>query len=210
MVAGTTNPIRGKAMEKLPYLPPQINSLSGSGASTTRLPEMMIYASERARLLFGQYRKGDANDPETYVASIAAILSDYPAETIRYVTDPRSGIAANPLSDPETGRVWTGMPDAANVKRACELHYAPTRKLIERQAQARQQLEERDQLAIPDRSKRKTYEQLQVELAEVGIFIGAQNKPINIDEFRAKHGISKEQWDAIPNTSHVKPHNPQA
>jgi hypothetical protein len=51
--------------------------------SAERLPASMdleaaeaaSYAAERARLLLGCYRTGDANDPETYVAAITAILS---------------------------------------------------------------------------------------------------------------------------------------
>lgn len=160
------------------------------------------YAAERARLLFGQYRKGDANDPDIYVASIAAILSDYPPETMRYVTDPRTGIAANPLSDPETGRVWTGMPDPANVKRACELHYAPTVRLQQRNAAIRKQLAEREQLQIEDQRPRKSYQEIVDDFAAVGIFIGPQKAaPVDGETMRDKLGLSKEAWDAIPNAS---------
>lgn len=157
-----------------------------------------MYAMERARLLFGQYRAGDANDPDTYVASVAAILSDYPAETIRFVTDPRTGIAANPLKDPETGKVWTGMPDPANVKRACEIHYGPTRKAMEWETQARRMLAERQQ--IEDQRPRLTYEQIQAKFAEVGIEIGRKSKgAVDVGAVRKRFGISQEQWDAIPN-----------
>lgn len=185
-------------MDKIRYLPQRIDLSSELETSTDQRQQRALYASERARLLLGQYRKGDANDPEIYVATVAAILSEYPPETMRYVTDPRTGIAANPLSDPETGRVWTGMPDPANVKRACEMHVAPTRRLEQREAQIRAQFAERQQLAI--RGPRKTYEQLQTELAEVGIFIGVKsNAPINTNAFREQYGLSQEQWDAIPN-----------
>lgn len=188
-------------MDKIQYWPQRIGSSSESDNSTNQRQQRALYASERARLLFGQYRKGDANDPEIYVATVAAILADYPSETIRYVTDPRTGIAANPLSDPETGRVWSGMPDAANVKRACELHYAPTRRLMEREKAARQQIEERERLAIKSHRPRKTYEELKAELAEAGIFIGRgrPQKAIDIAAFREKFNISQEQFDAIPN-----------
>ena len=50
------------------------------------------YAAVRARILFGCYRKGDANDPETYTAAITAILAEYEPEVIQRVTDPRTGI----------------------------------------------------------------------------------------------------------------------
>ncbi len=50
-------------------------------------------AAERARLLFGCYRTGEANDPDTYTAAIASILCEYPMEVVQHVTDPRTGIA---------------------------------------------------------------------------------------------------------------------
>jgi hypothetical protein len=50
---------------------------------------------ERARILFGCYRRGDANDPDQYVASIAAVLTLYDRALIREVTDPRSGISTD-------------------------------------------------------------------------------------------------------------------
>ncbi len=137
------------------------------------------------------------------MATVAAILSDYPPETMRYVTDPRTGIAANPLADPETGRVWTGMPDAANVKRACEIHFLPTRKLMERETAVRLQLAEREQLAIEHKRPRKTYEELQAECAAVGLFIGQDRagkvSAMKAEDIQAKYGVTKEQWDAIPN-----------
>jgi hypothetical protein len=59
------------------------------------------------------------------VATIAAIMADYPLEIIKHVTDPRTGIAANPPGD------WTGMPNPADVKRALE----ERRRYLERVAE---------------------------------------------------------------------------
>lgn len=42
--------------------------------------------------MFGCYRKGDANDADTYVAAVAAVLACYSPDVIRRVTDPRSGL----------------------------------------------------------------------------------------------------------------------
>lgn len=64
----------------------------------------------RTALLFGCYRKGDANDPEVYTAAIAAILSEYPQEVVDYVTDPRTGLP----------RKLKFMPNPAEVSEACE------------------------------------------------------------------------------------------
>lgn len=160
----------------------------------------MAYGAERARFLFGQYRKGEANDPEIYVASIAAILSEYPAETIRYVTDPRTGIAANPPRDKKTGMVWTGMPNPAEVKNACEKHYGPERRRIERDAVEHRQLQDRAR-ALPDNRPRKTYEQLVEDCRRKGLNIGPKVKPIpapEIDALCASAGMIREQFDALP------------
>ena len=68
---------------------------------------------ERAALLFGCYRRGDANDPETYVAAVAAVLSLYGSDIIREATDPRTGI--------QTSEKFAAfMPNAGELKIYCE------------------------------------------------------------------------------------------
>src|SRR3990167_5280588 len=91
-----------------PYTTRQPTYLSGS-ANSTNCP--VSYAAERARLLFGCYRRGDANDPDTYVAAVTAVLAHFSAEVVKAVTDPYSGL---PGRKSESG--WTGMPDVAEVK----------------------------------------------------------------------------------------------
>lgn len=75
-------------------------------------------------MLFGSYRRGDANDPDAYVAAIAAVLSIYPTEIIREVTDPRTGIATNE-------KYMSFMPNAGELKVYCE-GVAARRERIER------------------------------------------------------------------------------
>lgn len=53
---------------------------------------------------------GDANDPETYTAAVAAVLAEYPPEVVRLVTDPRTGIA----------RTLKFLPSVAEVAGACD------------------------------------------------------------------------------------------
>ena len=60
--------------------------------------------------MFGCYRKADANDPDTYVAAVAAILAEYDSEIIRIVTDPRQGIA----------RESKWMPNIAELDEFCK------------------------------------------------------------------------------------------
>jgi hypothetical protein len=64
-------------------------------------------------MLFGCYRRGDANDPETYVAAIGAVLARYDADLIREVTDPNTGIQT-------TEKHMTFMPQSGELKVYCE------------------------------------------------------------------------------------------
>lgn len=59
--------------------------------------------------MFGCYRRGDANDPDTYCAAVAATLSRFPQAVVEYVTDPRTGIPGS--------IAW--LPSVAEVKSAC-------------------------------------------------------------------------------------------
>lgn len=147
------------------------------------------YATERADLLFGCYRRGEANDPETYCAAVAAVLAEYPEETIRYVTDPRSGLPS---------RVhW--MPTVGEVRQACESHYGPMRRAMEREAAERRQLAERKTLAIPDCRPRKTYEELIADCQARGLNVGPKKPAVEtIDSFLAAHNVTRKQFDAIP------------
>lgn len=68
-------------------------------------------------MMFGCYRKQDANDPEIYVAAVTAVLSEYPREVIESVTDPRTGLPSR--------LKW--LPTVAEVKEACEAVMWPIR-----------------------------------------------------------------------------------
>lgn len=60
--------------------------------------------------MFGCFRKGDANDPETYTAAVTAVLADYPEEVIEFATHPVTGIA----------RVMKFLPNPAEVSDFCD------------------------------------------------------------------------------------------
>ena len=61
-------------------------------------------------MLFGCYRKGEANDPEIYTAAIAATLAEFTDDVVEFVTDPRTGL-------PATCK-W--LPTVAEVREACK------------------------------------------------------------------------------------------
>src|ERR1019366_10620058 len=107
-VNGTMNNYLESKMERLPEISRQrLTDLSSESAIST---DHLIFAAQRAKLLFGCFRKGDANDPETYTAAVTAILAEYPKEVIHYVTDPRTGIP----------RKMKFMPNPAEVSEECD------------------------------------------------------------------------------------------
>src|SRR5262245_7546966 len=102
-------------MESAQSRPRLTTSSKGSEPSTPQY--RAIYATERAKILFGGYRRGDANDPDTYVASIAAVLAMYEPEIIAQVTDPRTGISTHE-------KFRTFMPNSGELKAYCDEHQA--------------------------------------------------------------------------------------
>src|SRR4051812_40675540 len=70
---------------KAPSFKPLTISASDLPALRDRLDQqdkLTSYAAERAKLLLGCYRTGEANDPQTYVAAITAVLSRFPEEVM--------------------------------------------------------------------------------------------------------------------------------
>ena len=71
---------------------PLAKSATTSWANSMTSTEHQKYAVQRAKILFGSYRRSEAADPETYVLAISAVLACYETEVVRQVTDPTSGI----------------------------------------------------------------------------------------------------------------------
>jgi hypothetical protein len=91
----------------------RLHTTSSQNSKRSMPPHQVAYAAERARILFGSYRRGDANDPDTYVMAVASVLSNYETTLIREVTDPNTGIQI-------TERFATFMPNAGELKRYCD------------------------------------------------------------------------------------------
>lgn len=91
---------------------------------------------ERAIFLFGQFRRGEANDPDTYTATISLLLSEFDADVIQHVTDPRTGLV----------RTCKFLPDGPEVLEACNIAkgvLAGLRIMNERQAAGYRYIEDR-------------------------------------------------------------------
>ncbi len=69
--------------------------------------------------MFGCYRRDEAADPDTFVAAVTMILSRYPADVVEAITDPFAGLPSR-----KNERGYSGLPDVADVKEACEAEAA--------------------------------------------------------------------------------------
>lgn len=140
-------------------------------------------------MLLGCFRTGEAHDPKVYVAAAIRVLSEYPVETQRYVTDPGSGLPSKVN--------W--LPTVKEIRDACEDHYGPQRRAMEREAAERRQFAERKALAAPE-GPRPTYEELIERCRRDGLPIGGKAaEPFDVKDFREKYQISEDDWNAIPN-----------
>lgn len=86
--------------------------------------------------MFGCYRRGDANDPDTYTAAVAAVLTRYAPEVVAQVTDPRTGLPSR--SD--------FLPTVKEVHDACELIVEREARAVARAKMEREQIAERHRL----------------------------------------------------------------
>jgi hypothetical protein len=114
-------------------------SLVQSGLSMPDPAILTKYAAERARLLFGCYRRGDANDPETYVAAITATLARYPEDIIREVTHPANGLPTKNDFLPTVKEVF----DACEAKMYVRRRHEEWKKSVEKQLAERAEWEGR-------------------------------------------------------------------
>jgi hypothetical protein len=110
--------------------------------------ELTSYAAQRAKLLLGCYRTGEANDPETYVAAVTAVLARYPEEVITTVTHPVTGLPK------KIG--W--LPTIKEVGEACDAAVEPIRQNEARLKRIKEQMEMRER---ERRGERPSLEQMQ-------------------------------------------------
>lgn len=121
-------------------------------SSTVHQDSLTGYAAGRAKLLLGCYRTGDANDPETYVAAVTAILARYPEEVITAVTHPATGLPAKTS--------W--LPTIKEVTDACNAAVEPIKQNEARQKRINEQLEMRVRAELGV-GERPTLEQMQAK-----------------------------------------------
>lgn len=136
-------------MENQQYRTQPQTSREGSAPLTS---QQAAYAAERAQLMFGCYRRGDANDPEIYAMAIAAVLAEYPAEVIKAVTDPRKGLP----------RKLKWLPSVAELAEACdeEGRYQAAKRYVEAHPRIEKRVDEIKRTAESDAEMAKRFADL--------------------------------------------------
>lgn len=114
---------------------------------------------QRARLICGQYRRDEAQDPDIFAQALALVLGDYPAHIVDFACDPRTGIITE---------YKMGLPNVGQIRDFLETVNERYEKQVTYEDRVAKQLQERD-------------EWLKKELAD------KQNRP-TYDELKAKHG----------------------
>lgn len=152
--------------------------------------ETSTEAKKGASRLLGCYRTGDANDPEVYIAGVVAVLSRYSIEIIREVTEPATGLPSK----------LNWLPTLAEIHKECDVLEERAKRKVYLAQQLEQQFAERE--TPVDRSHRPTYEELRARCHEVGLMIGPKGSrlpPLDPSQIQKQYGISKSDWDTIPN-----------
>ena len=103
-------------------------------AESSALPRDPAYTLQKAQMIFSCYRKDETQDPEVYVAAVAAVLSGYPETVIDYVCDPRTGITGT--------NKW--LPSVSEIKEACDVYANRIAQDIERKKRIERQFKDMD------------------------------------------------------------------
>lgn len=131
-----------------------------------------------------------ANDPRVFLAGVVELFEHYPAEIVERAVSVVHGLPSK----------YKFAPRIAEIKEFLENLMAPIRRQEARDRVA----EERDRSLPPpiDRANRPTYEELKARCAEAGLIIGHPSRGVNptnaAAEFRERHGVSIDVWNAIP------------
>lgn len=141
--------------------------------------------------LIGAYRKGEAEDPETYTRSIAIVLSAYPQDVVRRVTDPLTGI--------QSRTQW--LPTVNEVREACEREMLPIRNRLASEARIAEQFRERDRMAALASERERVKEGFKALADSISIEEGSRRKrPWDISPAQAETRLAqlKAEYAANP------------
>lgn len=146
------------------------------------------------RMITG-YPNGGAAAGASYIGTIASLLCQYPRMVATECADPLRGVA----------RTTKFLPTVAEVVAWCEPHTDRMGRTVDYDERSLRQLQERRELIARAQAETPEYRKAVVdrimgELAKHGLtkdkLLAHGETPATV---RAKHGISQEQWDTMPN-----------
>ncbi len=178
-------------MDKLPELTARI----ASGQPLESSESLARHAATLAARLFSYYPPPDVGDPEEILRGAVKMFLMYPVEAAEAVCDPTRGLPA----------MLKWAPKLSEIRQALDEAMVPINWRLQQEQLADAavaQIAARNPLQITDGRQRPTYEELQQRCAEVGLMIGPKGSrlgPVDPSAIAKKYGLSKAQWDALPN-----------
>lgn len=105
-------------------------------------------ALKYATVLFGCYRRGDAESPEIYINAAVSVMTCYSETIVRSITDPRSGL-------PSTSKF---LPTIFEIRAACDAKIKPLIDAEKRMKTERENAADRPKESTPeDAARRKAF-----------------------------------------------------
>lgn len=141
--------------------------------------------------MVGRYPNGGAQAGKVYIGSLAATLCNYPRSIAIACADLMTGVTAT--------REF--MPTPASIIAWCDLRKADMKERIFCGDRIAGQLAERARLEQfhAENQPKETWEQTKADLIARGFkFEGRAAAIETAEHVRAKHGITAEQWAAVP------------
>src|SRR5215471_4960281 len=89
------------------------------------------FATMRATILIGCFRKSDANDPAIYLSAVVAVLTKYRPEVVEAITDPTTGLPAKLKWLPAIAEIVEACEAAANEQAEARRRNQPSQRLPE-------------------------------------------------------------------------------
>ena len=153
------------------------------------LPELMTknQAVALTNKMLGSYPSTDLHDPETYIATMAAVLCRYPLDV------GERAIESVVMS-------LKFIPVVAEIVEACRQQLPAPTWTDEWEARSRAQIEERQRLAAPP--SKTEYERITDGFKQLRTYLrpdeANKENQFTPKKIKAKFGLTDAQWDAIP------------
>lgn len=166
-------------------------------SAPTNAPEEIAFATKAAAVLFGSYPAAKAHDPEIFTAQVTRLF-------LRYSRAVVSEVVQELPTRRDKG--WDGLPSMARLTEALDELEGRYARRREREENVDRMFKERDEFdrARNDAPSREEFVAKHPDVAKRLGWVDMEPAKETPDEIMGRLGISKEQWDAIPDSSPPK------